>query len=230
MFHSYQLVMRIVRDQLALADAVPAAFDCLRGWFAPRRFVYSLDDGELRYLTRGERGDWDGEERTSDALTRCPPGDASGLIGELRDVLAAAQPRQLWLGARGALLHRAPATAEAAWYGRWRLLRALHDLIEASLSWTDETRALELRFPIAGYPLTAVVLRGQPDGDRVLDAGDAAAAAANRAQLRAALAQLPTALGLSRHEVRWELGGDVTALAGRFPADAAAIEELVAGL
>jgi hypothetical protein len=228
MFKSYLFVMRMLRaPQRPLGDAVPALFESLLSWFAPRRFVFAADHGELRYLTRGERGHWNGEEITGESLTECPPGEARELIDELRDALAKAQPTHLWVGAEGALYHHAPNTPAPAWYGRWRLQRSLSELIEPSFSWTEEEQAVEVRLPLSGYPLTSIKLRGRPEGDRVIDDGDAAAAAANRALIADALSRVPAALGLARSEVRWELHGDTNVLAARYPTDAAGVRELL---
>ena len=67
MFKSYLFVMRMLRrPQPSLGEAVPALFESLLSLFAPRRFVVAVDHGELRYLTRGERGHWNGEEITGE--------------------------------------------------------------------------------------------------------------------------------------------------------------------
>jgi hypothetical protein len=228
MFKSYLFVMRMLRrPQPSLAEAVPALFESMLSLFAPRRFVFAVDHGELRYLTRGERGHWNGEEITGESLTECPPGEARDLIDELRETLAAAQPTQLWVGAEGALYHHAPNTPAPSWYGRWRLQRSLSELIEPSFSWTDDEQAIEVRLPISGYPLTSIKLRGRPEGDRVIDDGDHAAAAANRALLADAFARMPAALGLARDDVSWELHGDTNVLAARYPTDAACVRELL---
>ncbi len=228
MFKSYLFVMRMLRAPERLAVAVPALFENLMTLFAPRRFVFSVDHGELRYLTKGERGHWNGEEITGEALTECPPGEeARELIDELREALAKSPPTHLWVGAEGALYHHAPSTPAPAWYGRWRLQRSLSELIEPSFAWTEDERAVEIRLPLAGYPLTSVKLRGRPDGDRVLDDGDASIAAANRALIADAFAKIPRALGLTRDDVKWELHGDTNVLAARYPRDAAAVRELL---
>lgn len=228
MFKSYLFVMRMLRQpQPPLGEAVPALFESLLSLFAPRRFVFAIDHGELRYLTRGERGHWNGEEITGESLTECPPGEARELIEELRDELAKAKPAQLWVGAEGALYHHAPNTPAPAWYGRWRLQRSLSELIEPSFSWTEEAQAVEVRLPLSGYPLTSIKLRGRPEGDRVLDEGDAKAAAANRALIVDALSRIPAVLGLGRDDVRWELHGDTHVLAARYPKDAAAVREML---
>jgi hypothetical protein len=231
MFKSYLFVMRMLRPpQLPLAQAVPKLFETMLPLFAPRRFVFAIDHGELRYLTRGERGHWNGEEITGESLTECPPGEARDLIDELRDALATAQPTHLWVGAEGALYHHAPNTPAPAWYGRWRLQRSLSELIEPSFSWTEDERAVEVRLPISGYPLTSIKLRGRPEGDRVIDDGDVRAAAANRALITDAFARMPEALGLARNEVRWELHGDTNVLAARYPKDATAVREMLHSL
>lgn len=227
MFKSYLFVMRMLRAPQRLGETVPALFESLLSLFAPRRFVFAVDHGELRYLTRGERGHWNGEEITGEALTECPPGEARDLIDELRDELGKSTPTHLWVGAEGALYHHAPSTPAPAWYGRWRLQRSLSELIEPSFSWTEEEQAVEVRLPLAGYPLTSVKLRGRPEGDRVLDDGDATVAAANRALIADALARVPVSLGLERDEVRWELHGDTNVLAARYPRDAAAVREML---
>jgi hypothetical protein len=220
--------MRMLRPpQSPLAQAVPAMFDSLLSLFAPRRFVFAIDHRELRYLTRGERGHWNGEEITGESLTECPPGEARELIDELRDELTKANPTHVWVGAEGALYHHAPNTPAPAWYGRWRLQRSLSELIEPSFAWTEEEQAVEVRLPLAGYPLTSIKLRGRPEGDRVIDDGDAGAAASNRSLIADALSRLPAALGLARDDVRWELHGDTNVLAARYPTDAAAVRELV---
>jgi hypothetical protein len=228
---SYLFVMRMLRAPgKPLGEAAVSLFEALGPLFAPRRFVFSIDQGELSYLTRSERMRWNGEELTGEALTRCEPGEANELLAELRERLAATRPKLLWVGADGALRHRAPRTADPAWYGRWRLQRSLHEIIEPSFTWEGSDPAVEIRFPHAGYPLTSVELRGQPDGERVLDDGDAAAAAANRAAIAEVLARLPEAIGLTRADVEWQLHGDTEALAARYPEDARAVEALVARL
>jgi hypothetical protein len=228
MFKSYLFVMRMLRPPAPpLCDAVPALFESLLSLFAPRRFVFAIDHGELRYLTRGERGHWNGEEVTGEALTECPPGEGGELIEELHDELTKVRPTHLWVGAEGALYHHAPSTPAPAWYGRWRLQRSLSELIEPSFAWTEDEQAVEVRLPLSGYPLTSIKLRGRPEGDRVIDDGDAAAAAANRALIGEALSRVPAALGLARSEVRWELHGDTHVLAARYPTDAAAVRELL---
>jgi hypothetical protein len=229
MFKTYNVVCELKREPgPSLAGAAAALFEHLLAVFAPRRFVVAIDHGELSYLSRGERGRWDGEELTNEALTLCPPGEASDLVAELRRALAAANPTKLWVGADGGLLHRAPRTDAPAWYGRWRVQRSLHELIEPSFGWSDEQRAVELRFPNEGYPLTSTELRAQADGDRWIDTGDAAVA--NREHLRGVLADIPSVLGLSRDDVRWSLQGDTTALGARYPDDARAVDELIASL
>jgi hypothetical protein len=231
MLKSYLFVMRMLRAPgKPLGEAAVSLFEALGHLFAPRRFVFSIDQGELSYLTRSERMRWNGEELTGEALTRCEPGEANELIAELRAKLAASRPLRLWVGADGALMHRAPRTADPVWYGRWRLQRSLREIIEPSFSWEGSEPAVEIRFPHAGYPLTSVELRDQPDGERVLDDGDAAAAAANRAVLAQVLAGLPDAIGLARADVDWQLHGDTAALAARYPDDARAVEALVASL
>ena len=61
----------------------------------------------------------------------------------------------------------------------------------------------------------------------MIDDGDAAAAASNRALLADAFARIPAALGLTRDDVRWELHGDTHVLAARYPRDASGVRELL---
>lgn len=225
MLKSLDVLMEMKRlPERPLHEAAARVFEYLLPVFAPRRFVYALADQELHYLVRQNGRQWNGEELTSDALTSCPPGDASELVAELRGALASVALSELWIGARGALFHRAPHATEPAWFGRWRMERSLHELVEISFGWCDELRGVEIRFPNNGYPLTTAALRTEPDGARVLDDGDPASASDNRARIFGVLAGLPSALGLARDEVRWELSGDSPALAGRYPEDSAAID------
>lgn len=231
MLKSLAVLMEMKRPpERPLGEAAAAVFDHLLRVFAPRRFVYSIKDRELHYLVRENGRQWNGEELTSDALTSCPPGDASELIAELRGALASVELSELWLGAEGALFHRMPHATEPAWFGRWRVERALHELVEISFGWCDELRGFEIRFPNNGYPLTTAALRAQPDGERVIDPGDPASASDNRARIFGALAGLPDVLGLARDDVRWELSGDTPALEGWYPDDTGAVGEEMARL
>lgn len=231
MFKAYSVVLQMRQPPARpLADAAPAVFEHLLSIFAPRRFVYAVDLGELRYLSHGERGRWNGEELTTDALTLCPRGDAGELVAELRRALATTGPAQLWVGAEGALHHRAPRAHAPAWHGRWRMGRLLNELVELAFGWSDDLRGLEIRFPNEGYPLTATELRAQPSGERWIDGGDPTAAADNRAQVFEALAGLPGVLGLGSTDIAWELHGDANALAARYPDDARALDAQLARL
>lgn len=231
MFDSLAIRMEMKRPPpRPLGDAAAALFEHLLLLFAPRRFVYARGLGEIHYLTRGDRGHWDGEELTSDALTSCPPGEASELVAELSAALATSALEELWVGAKGALLHRAPHAAEPAWFGRWRMGRSLHELVNVSFGWSDELRGFEIDFPNDGYPLTSAELRAAAVGERWIDRTDATASSANRTHLFALLATLPDVLGLARVDVRWGLAGDVAAIEARYPDDAAAIDVLLARL
>lgn len=204
-----------------IAEGAAAVFEHLLEVFAPRVLWIQLDGRdvvELRRTHDGGTGEarWFAEEiRPGEMLTRCPPGPAADLVRELRATLAARNPASLFIGANGALRHRAPGTAAADWYGRWQLeTGALLDLVEVRLQWTEDTHAFELELPHSGYPLTTVQLRG----DDSVGPGDPEVARANRAAILPVLAAIPGCLGLAADQVRWSNGGDYAPL---FPDDAA---------
>jgi len=212
-------VPRGVLLERPLAEAAPAVFERLLDIFAPRMLWIQLDGGDVVEFCRTEDGGADGarwldeEIRPGEVLTRCPPGPAASLLCELRATLAVRDPASLFIGANGALRHRAPGTAAADWYGRWQLeTGALLDLVEVRLQWTD-LHGFEFELPHSGYPLTTVQLRG----DGSVGPGDPEAAHTNRAAILPVLARIPECLGLAADEVVWSNGGDYAPL---FPDDA----------
>lgn len=214
-------VPRRVSPGRPLAEGAPAVFEHLLEVFAPRTLWIQLDGRDVVELRRtddagAERSRWSGEElRPGDLLTRCSPGPGADLVRELRAALAARNPTSLFIGANGALRHRAPGTAAADWYGHWQLeTGALLDLVEIRLQWTDDMHGFEFELPHSGYPLTSVLLRG----DDSVGPGDPEAAHANRAAILPVLAGIPGCLGLTADQVRWSNGGDYAPL---FPDDAA---------
>lgn len=207
--------------QRPIAEGAAAVFEHLLEVFAPRDLRVQLDGRDVVQLHRTEDSGndqvrWlDEEIRPGQMLTRCPPGPAADLVRELRATLAAFNPASLYVGANGALRHRAPGTAEADWYGRWQLeTGVLLDLLEVRLQWTDDMHAFEFELPHSGYPLTTLQLRG----DDSVDPGDLDVARANRAAILPVLMAIPRCLGLTAEQVEWSNGGDYARL---FPDDAA---------
>lgn len=213
-------VPRSVSPRRPLAEGAPAVFERLLEVFAPRSLWVQLDGRDVVELRRtdadAEQARWFGEEIVpGEPLTRCPPGPAADLVRELRATLATRNPASLFIGANGALRHRASGTAEEGWYGRWQLeTGALLDLLEVRLQWTEDMHGFELELPHSGYPLTTVRLCS----DGSVGAGDLDAARANRAAILPVLAEVPGCLGLTADQVRWSNGGDYGPL---FPDDAA---------
>jgi len=211
-------VPRGVLLERPLAETAPAVFEHLLEVFAPRVLWIQVDGDDVVELRRTDGGTegarWlDEEIHAGEVLTRCLPGPAAGLVHELRATRAGRDPASLFIGANGALHHRAPGTAAAGWYGRWQLdTGALLDLVEVRLQWTD-LHGFELELPHSGYPLTTVQLRG----DDSVGPGDPDAARANRATILPVLAGIPGCLGLAAEEVVWSNSGDYAPL---FPDDA----------
>lgn len=204
-----------------LEEGAPAVFEHLLEVFAPRVLWIQLDGRDVVELRRTDDGGtdearWlDEEIRPGEVLTRCRPGPAVDLVRELRAILAARNPASLFVGANGALRHRAPGTLDLDWYGRWQLeTSALLDLVEVRLQWTEGMHAFEFELPHSGYPLTTVQLRS----NNSTGPGDPAAARANRAVILPVLMAIPRCLGLTAEQVEWSNGGDYAPL---FPDDAA---------
>jgi hypothetical protein len=197
-----------------LGTGVPAVFEALLEVFSPRALSVHVDDQKAFELHRleggmawGKQALWAGEQLIDGAaLTRCVPELGAELVGELRARLAERSFRTIFVGASGALRHRAPGTSRPEWYGRWRIETppALTELVDVRLQWTDDMHAFEFDLPDGGYPLTSVRLA--TDGN--LDEGELATAADNRASIIPVLARVPDGLGLAAGEFRWSLGGD----------------------
>lgn len=189
-----------------VTTGVVRAFNVLKTHFTPCWIGYSLDGVDRPNLTRAGHGQyqghplWVGEEVTTDVLTRFDP-TGDDLIGQLSDELTRSGARSIRLSARGALLHRAPGTDAARWYGHWRVPRGLIVLCTVDFNWDEFTTELQIKFSNGGYPLTASRL-----GIDAVEDGDAAVAAENRASLAGTLRALPTTLGVSGEG--WSDGGD----------------------
>jgi hypothetical protein len=218
-------VPRAVSPRRSLADGASAVFEHVLEVFAPHTLWIQLEGRDVVELRRTEGGAeqarWVDEEiRPGEPLTRCPPGPAADLVRELRAILVSRDPSSLFIGANGALRHRAPHTVAADWYGHWQLdTGARLDLVEVRLQWTDDLHGFELELPHSGYPLTSVQLCG----DGSVEPGDPAAAHANRAAILPVLAGIPGCLGLTADQVRWSNGGDYAPL---FPDDATDLREV----
>ncbi len=210
----------VARAPRPLADAAPAVLESMLEVFAPRQLWVQVD-GEAPFtidalaLERvGEQRLWAEEEVVPGAaLTRCPPGPARALIDALRARLAHRHVSALFVGADGALRHRAAPTAEADWHGRWVVAGGLLEIASLRLQWTADLRAFELSLPHSGYPLTTARLAR----DGSLEAGEAAVAVANRAAILPVVGRVRGALGLTAGEARWHDDGDYAPL---FRADA----------
>lgn len=218
----FSLVMDVTAAQPGrpLAEVAPAVLEGLRDVFAPRLLWVQIDGGEPFQISALAEGPaarqplWRGEEPVSGfPLTRCNPGPLPGLLDELRARLRGRSPASLFLGADGALRHRACDRAEPDWYGRWTADGGLLDIAAVRVQWTADLRGFELGLPHSGYPFTASRLAA----DGTLEDGDAEVAAANRAAIIPALAAVRPAFGLSAAQARWHDDGDYAAL---FQADA----------